>query len=401
MPLLSAASRSSCPRLLVLDGDAAVAAQVTEVGRDAGFDARAAARFDLLAATDVEMASVVVLELELEGIDGIQVLRRLALRDRPAAVVLIGAVDRRVLDAAQRLAGAHGLQIIGSFTKPVDTGRLRSLLRSFEPTAERLSAPAAPVSLSELQRALDRGEIRVYFQPKIAVPTLDFSGVEALIRWAHPGRGSVPPDTFIRLAERSGLIVQLTQHVMSRAFADCEAWRALGIVVPMAINLSPRSFEELALPDLIEQLAGEHGVPTSQVIVEITEGWREADEVSALDVLTRLRLKGFELSIDDFGTGYSSMLQLKRNPFNELKLSGSFIHGAAADREARVILESSVSLGRQLGLRVVAEGIERQEDWDLVAGLGCDEAQGYFLARAMRADALPRWLERWNRMLDR
>jgi EAL domain-containing protein (putative c-di-GMP-specific phosphodiesterase class I) len=399
---LSPVSASPPPsRLLVIDGDFDAAAGLAVIAREAGFEPVHVPRFDPLREQDLDDSRIIVLDLQLAGVDGVQLLRRLGSRAAPAAVVILGALDRRVLDAAHRLAVAQGLQVIGSLAKPVDGPRLRALLRAFEPARRPADAPAAAVSLNELQRGLDERELQVYFQPKIAVATLEFTGVEALVRWTHPARGIVPPGTFIRLAERSGLIVQLTRSVMTRAFAHCAAWQRAGLATRAAINVSPRSLNELELPDLIAGLAEEHGLPASRIVVEITEGWREEDEIRALDVLTRLRLKGFELSIDDFGTGYSSMLQLKRIPFNELKLSGSFIHGAACDREARVILESSVSLGRRLGLRVVAEGIERQEDWDLVADLGCDEAQGHFLARAMHADALPAWLQRWNFLLGR
>jgi EAL domain-containing protein (putative c-di-GMP-specific phosphodiesterase class I) len=390
--------------LLIIDGDAGAASALAAIAREAGFEPTDVRGLDLREAREGELDGyrVICLDLQPDGADGIQLLRTLGARGCRAGILITSALDRRVLAAAHRLAAAHGLHVIASLGKPVDATRVRALLGAFQPAAGvQPEAPAAYVSMGDLQRGLDLGEVQVHFQPKIAVDTLDFSGVEALVRWCAPERGNIPPDTFIALAERSGLIGELTHAVMARAFADCAAWLAAGIDTRTAINLSPRSLGELELPDVIQGLADEHGVDPSRIVVEITEGWREQDDVIALDVLTRLRLKGFTLSIDDFGTGYSTMLQLKRIPFNELKLSGSFIQGAASDREARAILESSVSLGRQLGLHVVAEGIERQEDWDLVTELGCDEAQGYFVARPMRADVLPRWLVRWNRLLGR
>jgi len=390
--------------LLIVDGDSAAASEIATIARAAGFAPTCLSGLDAHRAStlDLERFAIVSLELQLEGADGIQILRLLGGRGCRAGILIVSALDRRVLDAAHRLAVARGLQVIGSLSKPLDPAELRALLESFQPAPGVLpEAPAAAVSPGELQRGLDHDEVQVYFQPKVVVPTLDFSGVEALVRWSPPAHGAVPADTFVPLAERSGLIGQLTRTVMARAFAESAAWQAAGIETRTAINLSPRSLGQLDLPDTLQGLADHYGLAPSRIVVEITEGWREQDEVAALDVLTRLRLKGFALSIDDFGTGYSTMLQLKRIPFNELKLSASFIHGAAADREARAILESSVSLGRQLGLRVVAEGIERQEDWDLVTELGCDEAQGYFVARPMRAEALPQWLQRWNRLLGR
>ena len=390
-------------RLLIIDGDAGSASTLATIARETGFEPTHVAGLELREAreSDLDRYGVICLDLEPRGADGVELLRAFGARGCRAGILLMSSLDSRVLRAAHRLAVAHGLHVLGSVPKPLDPEAVRSLLRSFQPAGDvHAEAPAAYVSMTDLQRGLDLGEVQVHFQPKIIVDTLDFSGVEALVRWSAP-RGNIPPDAFIALAERSGLIGQLTQTVMARAFADCAAWQAAGIDTRTAINLSPRSLGDLELPDVMQRLADAHGVVPSRVVVEITEGWREQDDIIALDVLTRLRLKGFTLSIDDFGTGYSTMLQLKRIPFNELKLAGSFIHGAASDRESRAILESSVTLGRQLGLHVVAEGIERQEDWDLVVELGCDEAQGYFVARPMRAEALPRWLVRWNRLLGR
>ena len=388
-------------RLLIIDGDAGTAAVLAAVARETGFEPTHVSAFQKIAANDdLEQFAVVIFDLEQDGLDGIQILRLLGARHCASAVLIVSGLDRRVLDAAHRFAVAQGVQVIGALAKPLAEDELRVLLRDFRPTAG-LAHPTrpAPVTMHELQRGLDQGEVEVHFQPKVSVGTLEFSGVEALVRWEPAARGNVPPHTFIGLAERAGVIGQLTRTVMGRAFAQTAAWRAAGIELRTAINISPHSLNELELPDILCELAKEHGLHPSSIVVEITEGWREHEEICALDVLTRLRLKGFGLSIDDFGTGYSSMLQLKRLPFNELKLSSSLIHGAAADREARVILESSVSLGRQLGLHLVAEGIERQEDWDLVTELGIDEAQGYFLARPMRAGSLPEWLGRWNRLL--
>jgi EAL domain-containing protein (putative c-di-GMP-specific phosphodiesterase class I) len=389
-------------RLLIIDGDAETAAMIALIAREMGFQPTQVSTFEAIVAEgcDLDQFAVVSLDLEQDGLDGIQILRLLGARHCTSAVLIVSRQDRRVLDAARRFAGAQGLQVIGALEKPLAEDGVRSLLRDFRPMAGALPPRRpAPVSLHELQRGLDQGEVEVHFQPKVSVATLEFSGVEALVRWEAAARGSVPPDTFISLAERSGVIGQLTRTVLGRAFAQTAAWQAAGIQLRTAINISPHSLNELELPDILHALAAEHGLRPSSIVVEITEGGREHEEICALDVLTRLRLKGFGLSIDDFGTGYSSMLQLKQLPFNELKLSSSLIHGAAADREARVILESSVGLGRQLGLHLVAEGIERQEDWDLVTELGIDEAQGYFVARPMCAESLPDWLDRWNRLL--
>jgi EAL domain-containing protein (putative c-di-GMP-specific phosphodiesterase class I) len=241
--------------------------------------------------------------------------------------------------------------------------------------------------------------VRVYFQPKIDVRTLEFVAVEALVRISHPRYGLLRPDAFLAMAEASGLIGELTEAVARDAFAWAARWREEGIRLKVAVNISPLLLSDLALPETLSRWAEELELDPSSVILEVTETWLAEDGVAALDTLTRLRLNGFQLSIDDFGTGYSTMSQLNDIPYGEMKLDQSFVRNAARDPEARAIVESSIELGHKLGMKVVAEGVERQEDWDLISELGCDEGQGYFMARPMKPDALRAWLARWNASL--
>ena len=183
------------------------------------------------------------------------------------------------------------------------------------------------------------------------------------------------------------------------AFSQWAQWNRNGLTVKLAVNISARSLSEMDLPDRIEQIASRHRVPCNKVVLEITESWLGQDTITALDILTRLRMKGFELSVDDFGTGYATMLQLKQIPYSEIKLDQAFIRDAATDRESRSIVEAAIALGQKLGLCVVAEGIEKQADWDLIAELGCDEGQGFYIAHPMPGEAIPDWLAHWNETL--
>jgi len=218
-------------------------------------------------------------------------------------------------------------------------------------------------------------------------------GVEALARWKHPDLGFVRPDHFISLAEREGLIHELTISVMERALGQAARWNARGLRLSMAINLSPRLLDSPALVHEITSLVSLHGLAPGQVVLEITESSVVNCLGGAIGVLAKLRLKGLGLSIDDYGTGFSSMQQLVRIPFSELKIDRSFVHEASRRPNLRVILQSALDMSRQLGLITVAEGIETMEDWRLLQACGCDVGQGYLIARPMPAEELQQWLK--------
>jgi EAL domain-containing protein (putative c-di-GMP-specific phosphodiesterase class I) len=218
-------------------------------------------------------------------------------------------------------------------------------------------------------------------------------GVEALARWHRPNLGFVPPDYFIEIAEREGLIHDLTLSVMTQAMAQSADWNARGLRLSMAINLSPRLLDDPSLVEEVSALANRYGLAASQIILEITETSMVAYLGAALGVLARLRLKGFGLSIDDYGSGFSSMQQLARIPFTELKVDRSLVHGAHLRANLRVILQSALDMARRLDLVTVAEGIETPEDWRFLQECGCDIGQGYLIARPMPASEIPQWLK--------
>jgi len=257
------------------------------------------------------------------------------------------------------------------------------------------------VAQTELLTCLEDGSVGVMYQPKIDVRTLEFVSVEALVRLNHPQHGLLEPRAFLALAEESGLIHRLTRTVLLKSLAQASGWLVDGLSLQIAVNVSPLLLTDLALPESFAELTDRYGIARENVVLEITETWLSEDSVTALDILTRLRMMGFQLSMDDFGTGYSTMSQLNELPFNELKLDQRFIRNAARDPEARAIVESSIELGHKLGMRVVAEGIEKQEDWDLVSEMRCDEGQGFFIARPMSGSQVPAWLGHWNACLGR
>jgi EAL domain-containing protein (putative c-di-GMP-specific phosphodiesterase class I) len=253
-------------------------------------------------------------------------------------------------------------------------------------------------SEQELLQAIEGGEIDTYFQPKVDVKTQQVVGVEALARWNHPIEGVVNPFEFIPLMEEHDLIFQLTQSVCSKALQHAARWKAQGFNLDIAINISVDALKDVDWPDAVADQIEAAGLQPSTITFEITESQLIEQIVVALDILSRLSLKRFKLSIDDFGTGYSSMEQLQRIPFSELKIDRAFVRGASEDASARAILESSVLLARKLDMKVVAEGVETDEDWNLVAEVGCDLLQGYYIARPLPADRLCEWLG--ERQLD-
>ncbi len=246
--------------------------------------------------------------------------------------------------------------------------------------------------IADLRRAIDDEELVLHFQPKADVATGRIVGVEALVRWEHPERGFLFPDAFIPLAENTGLIRPLTLHVLDRALAQCRTWGDEGLDLGMAVNVSTRNLLDLTLPDQVDTLLELHGVPASRLELEITETTIMADPPRAKAVLARLGAMGVSLAVDDFGTGYTSLAWLRDLPLNTLKIDKSFVINMAAGGGDAVIVRSTVQLGRSLGLRVVAEGVEDEASWAELLALGCDLAQGYYLSRPQPAELLTPWL---------
>jgi diguanylate cyclase (GGDEF)-like protein len=245
----------------------------------------------------------------------------------------------------------------------------------------------------ELRRAIDDEDLLVYFQPKAELESGRIVGAEALVRWQHRERGFIPPSDFIPIAERTGLIKPLSRYVLTAAIRQCAAWNAAGLDLHVAVNLTIPDLLDLDVPDRIASLLAETGVRPEQLELEITESTILADPFRVRQVLARLNEMGLRLAIDDFGTGYSSLAYLKRLPVQTIKIDRSFVMGMCEDASDATIVRSTIDLGRNLGLAVVAEGVETQEVWDELRVLGCSLAQGYFLGRPAPAGELAALLE--------
>ncbi len=339
---------------------------------------------------------VAMVDLNMPVMDGIQVLRNLAVREFTGGILLFSGEDARILKTAESLASSHNLHVLGALGKPVTVEILRDKLMGYRPKqAETQRKAAVLVTADDLRAAIDRRHIIPFFQPKVRLSDRTIASAEVLARWLHPQRGMVPPIAFIPTAEEEGLIDDLTQVVFEQAIEQTAAWRKQGYEFNIGLNLSADSLGAVDLPERLANLAIASALPCQTIELEITESRLMQNITTSLDVLTRLRLKGFGLSIDDFGTGYSSMSQLRDVPFTELKIDRAFVHGAADDPAARAILESSAALARKLDMIIVAEGVEDQADWDLVAQVGCDLAQGYFIAKPMPGEQFEAWQKEW------
>ncbi|HEY7061869.1 MAG TPA: EAL domain-containing protein [Chloroflexota bacterium] len=253
--------------------------------------------------------------------------------------------------------------------------------------------PGRLALMSELRRAIEHDQLVLYYQPKVAHKTSRATSVEALVRWQHPEQGVIPPDQFIALAEQTGLIQALSQWVLNAALRQCQAWRAAGLHLPVAVNLSMRNLHDSQLPTTIADLLATWGVTPSWLTVELTESAVMADPGRAMEILSKLRHMGVRIAIDDFGTGYSSLGYLKRLPVQQIKIDKSFVMDMAADDNDLAIVRSTIDLGHNLGLTVVAEGVENETTWELLTRLGCDGAQGYYFSRPLPESDLRRRLD--------
>ncbi len=253
------------------------------------------------------------------------------------------------------------------------------------------------------ERALINHRLHMVYQPKVRFRDGALTRVEALVRWNDPEFGSVAPARFVPLAEKHGLIEELTQWGLRTTLRQWLKWREQGIDTCVAFNISALSLEQLDFPDLVERMCRALDVPTDRLVLELTESATQP-LIKLMDTLTRFRIKGIGLAIDDFGTGYSSLMQLRQLPFTEVKIDRFFVSDAVNSPDSRVIVKAMVDLAHGLGLTATAEGIETREQLQLLAELGCDVAQGYLISQPLEPGALQAWKQefrgRWPGLIE-
>jgi EAL domain-containing protein (putative c-di-GMP-specific phosphodiesterase class I) len=333
----------------------------------------------------------IFLDLYMPETDGIEILHFLGESNSTASIVLMSGVDEKVLQTAVIIARSYGLNIVGTLTKPIPLHQLEYVLSEPKNFSKKVFQKSdRKIDKSDLERALESNEeLVLFYQPQIQIQKQRFYGFEALIRWKHPEYGLIFPDQFISLAEESNLIKQLTWYVIKTTIKTLLDWRKEGYEIRVSINVSVDDLQDLNFPQLLYENMKVHNLSPYQITLELTESKLMGDDPQSLEILTRLRMKGFEISIDDFGTGYSSLEQLSRVPFNELKVDKSFVLDCLHNPDSRTIVESTIQMAHNMGLTVVAEGIESKAILKYIKSLGCEVGQGYVFSPALNyMDAL-------------
>jgi EAL domain-containing protein (putative c-di-GMP-specific phosphodiesterase class I) len=383
-------------RIYIIDDEVQVAELFSAAIDSVGIDNQYFTNAREFLAIDLVDTDVVLLDLNMPDIDGIEVIRVLGKNSAQVQLVLISGHDSGVLHSAQQLAQAHSLRVAGSLSKPVSIEKLKRLVIQLSQQQQsniqqHLAAQHMP-DITELKTALREKQLVLHYQPQIDIKSGELHGVEALSRWQHPQRGLIFPDTFIPLAEQHDLMGELTAEVIAQAIEQSCEWQKQGLETNISVNISADNITSLSLPEQLRDLLINNQLDPAMLTLEITESALMGELVTSLDILTRLRMKGFGLSIDDFGTGYSSLSQLHRIPFTELKIDKGFTMSMAQDAESRAIVKTCIMLGQELNMQVVAEGVESAEILRLLEEFGCDIAQGYHIARPMPAADLPGWV---------
>ena len=345
---------------------------------------------------------LIFLDLNMPGMDGIEFLNVLAAHSSDPGLIFFSGEDVRLLEVAEELARGLSISVLGSVAKPISKENIVQLLeqRASQLTLRQPQVEQKELTEQEVLDGIEAGAISMFYQPKVDTKTLALVGVEALLRWQTPEGQLIGPGAIIPVAERTGIIHQLTLAIFEASMIQLGGWLREGHNLSMSCNFS---IPDLMQPNIVESLDAVlqlAAVPAEKVTLEITESRLPEDISKVMSSLTRLRLKGFEISIDDFGTGFSSMEQLRRFPFTELKIDQAFVTGAADKPAALAILESSIDLARRLNIRSVAEGIETEEDLSLCRRLGVDLAQGYYLSKPMAPLDVEAWMQTHNANLE-
>ena len=348
-----------------------------------------------------KMFDLVICSLEMSGMDGLEFIRH-ASELGVGGLILYSTHDEAVLSSAEWMARAYKAPLLGVLRAPFGRTELEPLVANldgnmtvFSDVMGNAGGPEQADSdvIEEIRYAIDARQFVPYYQPKVSLASGEIVGAEALVRWTHPDLGLLAPVQFVNLMENNGLIDPLTHLVLEQVGHDAMRWCRAGLHVALAVNVSPLSLERPNCAKELLATIASTGAHASQFTFEITERAFAKDAKAVLENVLRLRMRGCSIAVDDFGTGYSSLQQLNRTPITELKLDRSFVRRITIDSKALSIVESMIDLARKLKLKTVAEGIDTEDQRDLLLALGCDMGQGYLFAKPMDSDQLPAWAD--------
>ena len=380
-------------RLLVVDDDSEVGAFFGQVGEDLGFETKVLLDPNQFAQTVLDFSpTVLLLDLQMPGRDGIELLRELSTLDRRPKVLIASGLDSRVLTTASELGISMGVDVAGAFCKPIALDELEVLL-------VRLKSQKKVVSAAGLRQAIDNGQLVVHYLPKATFKSPGrwiIEGAEALVRWEHPEYGLLYPRDFIGIAEETGLITEVTDFVFRASMEQARVWFANGLYMELGVNLSAQFLGDLGFPDRLLTLIRENNLDPSMITIELMETASMQDPAVALDILARLRVKNINLCLDDFGTGQSSLTHLYKMPFSEVKLDNQFTNDMRLREDARALVEGLIYLTHKLKMRACAEGVEDEGTLQLLEQMHCDKVQGHVIGAACRAKDLEKIVESWN-----
>jgi EAL domain-containing protein (putative c-di-GMP-specific phosphodiesterase class I)/AmiR/NasT family two-component response regulator len=380
-------------RVLVIDDDEAFCRLLARLVADLGYQVKTSCRLHPGDLADLDAVDVIFVDMMMPGLDGIQALDVLSRHQVKSSIVLMSGAHGEVLATAQTIAKRSGLSVTAILNKPFRGADVRRILEKEHHESEQPSRLplASEINMEDLLTGLERHEFDAYLQPIAELATSQTVGYEALARWRSDKFNLVMPTRFIAVAARNGILPRLSRQIISRALAHAAELKRRGKPWKVSVNLGVEDLLDNELPEKLAEMVSGHDLPPGSLSVELTESSATANEIMMLGTLARLRLKGIDLAIDDFGTSYSGLDRLSTIPFTSLKIDMRFITDMMTNKNARMIVESSIALAKRLKMKTVAEGIETEAQLALLKDMRCDFGQGYLFAPPMEFQKLLIW----------
>ena len=391
-------------RVVIVDDELQFLKLFSDVAKSAGFETDTFSNPNDFWLQNYRETDVLILDLSMPDCDGIEFIRELARRECKIQIVLCSGQDKSIIKAAKDLVIAHNLNFLDALHKPISVKAFRNLLVDTKHVWQDRASSKIEFSVSKdiIEKAVENGEITAFYQPQIDLRTGQLLGFEALCRWRSPLHGLVPPNLFLPIAKAGGLMSQITQLMLHHSTQEIANLNLLlDENFHVSVNIDASDASRLDFPEFIEEVLINSKLRPEHLMLEVTESGMMKEMTNSLDILSRLRMKGVNLSIDDFGTGYSSLSMLHQMPFNELKIDQSFVKTLSTDKTSLAIVETSILLARKIGVMTVAEGIEDQDTWEKLSDMGCNIGQGYFIGKPMPFSELTTWYRAWQQQFQK